>query len=196
MPKYLELDVSLVDVKPRVWRRFLIRSTRSFQDLHRAIQDACDWEDCHLFDFRESRSRNVIAMLKSSSVLADLVDDDVPDAKKVKLSTYFAEKGDKCIYLYDFGDGWEHLVKLKAIVETPEKFVRRLLDGGRAFPLEDCGGIWGYENCVAILKMTDAQIDKLDDDERDELLWRREWMGDEWDPEQFDLQETKKQFDR
>lgn len=107
----------------------------------------------------------------------------------MKLASHFTRKGATCLYVYDFGDGWEHLVELKAVVESPERFKRRLVGGARAFPPEDCGGIWGYERCLAALGLL-----KADDFDQTVLEETREWLGD-WDPEGFDLQATKKDFD-
>ena len=35
-------------------RRFLLRTTNTFQKLHDAIQTACGWLDYHLFAFHDS----------------------------------------------------------------------------------------------------------------------------------------------
>jgi hypothetical protein len=176
MARYFEFEVSLRDIKPRIWRRFLIAEKARFVDLHEAIQDACGWLNCHLFAFYDRKGRSI----------AGLPDDEYgepdPDARKVALTAYFGEGVEKvCRYEYDFGDSWEHDVKLAREVELPEKFGRKLLDGARAFPPEDCGGIGGYEECVRV-----ARGGK----DREGL---REWMGD-WDPERFDLWETARHF--
>jgi pRiA4b ORF-3-like protein len=185
MPDYYEFEVSLRHITPRIWRRFLIRKTATFHDLHTAIQDACGWWNSHLFAFRTWGHKN--------EDIAGIPDDDsdepVPDAQKVKLGGVFGKSDvDKCLYEYDFGDGWEHEVKLRKLVALPESFWRRLLDGRRAFPPEDCGGVWGYQRCVKILGAATAKVD----DEAEEL---REWLCD-WTPEAFDLQAVKRAFDR
>ncbi|MBW3665866.1 MAG: plasmid pRiA4b ORF-3 family protein, partial [Actinobacteria bacterium] len=53
MPRlaYLDVEVSLDEISPRIWRRFLLRDRASFLDLHHAIQDACGWDNTHLFAF-------------------------------------------------------------------------------------------------------------------------------------------------
>ena len=184
MPIYYEFDASLCHVKPRIWRRFLIRKAATFFDLHMSIQDACGWENDHLFAFRTwDREAEDIAGIPD-----DGWGDPVPDARKVKLASFFEESGaDRCLYEYDFGDGWEHEVKLRRRVAQKESFKRRLLDGRRAFPPEDCGGIWGYKRCVAVLR---GKVDE-EDEEADDM---KEWLG-EWTPEQFDLEATKSDFD-
>ena len=43
MPSYFELDVSLQDIQPRIWRRLLLPNTATFAQLHVAIQDSFGW---------------------------------------------------------------------------------------------------------------------------------------------------------
>lgn len=107
---------------------------------------------------------------------------------EIPITRHFSRPGTTVPYEYDFGDGWEHEVKLRKPLALPESFKRRLLDGGRAFPPEDCGGVWGYERCV---KMLSGATDEADD----EVQELKEWLCD-WTPEGFDLAATKRAFDR
>jgi len=50
----------------------------------------------------------------------------------------------------------------------------------RACPPEDCGGIWGYEEFL-------EAINNPDHEEHEEML---EWVGGEFDPEHFDVNEV------
>ena len=184
MPDYYEFEVSLLRITPRIWRRFLIRKTATFQDLHIAIQEACGWWNSHLFAFR--------GVGHKGEEIAGIPDADPaepgPDARKIKLAAFFEKAdADRCLYEYDFGDGWEHEVKLRKRLTLPESFKRRLQDGRRAFPPEDCGGVWGYERCVKIL----SGAAKGADEEAEEL---KEWLCD-WLPDVFDLATTKRSFD-
>ena len=70
------------------------------------------------------------------------------------------------------------------------RFRRRLLDGAGAFPPEDCEGIWGYLECLAVV----GKIKPSQDMHKDEVVERKEWLGD-WDPDGFDLAEVKEEFD-
>ena len=45
MPRYFEFDVALQEIQPRIWRRFLLRTTSSFAHLHMAIQESFGWKD-------------------------------------------------------------------------------------------------------------------------------------------------------
>lgn len=187
MPVYYEFEVSLHDIKPRIWRRFLLRKASTFADLHAAIQAAFDWEECHLWEFRSPGRRGVtLAGLPSTFDM----DGETPSASKVKLSSYFGETSGakRCVYLYDFGDGWEHDVKLRKTQSVSESFRRRLLAGDRSGPPEDSGGPFGYQRYVELLESGEDPAG----DDAEELL---EWLGD-WQPDAFALAAQKQAFDR
>jgi len=184
MPEYYEFEVSLRHATPRIWRRFLISKKANFLKLHEAIQDACGWDHSHLLAFREwGRQGREFAGTPADVFMAPW-EQPTPDASKVKLADFFEQPGHaRCVYLYDFGDGWEHEVKRRKRVSCPESFKRRLIAGERAFPPEDCGGVWGYARCVEVVE------GRLEDPEQ------LDWLGD-WHPEHFDLEAIKKRFDR
>jgi hypothetical protein len=122
----------------------------------------------------------------------------IPVDRELRLADYFPSKGKSCIYWYDFGDDWIHLVELTQVVDLPETFRARLLAGERAFPPEDCGGLWGYERSCQLASMRDEEFRKLEEEDPDmaeQIEERREWLGD-WHPEAFDLATLKKSFDR
>ena len=52
------------------------------------------------------------------------------------------------------------------------------IKGKRACPPEDCGGIWGYEDLL-------EAISNPNHPEHEDML---EWLGGEFDPEEFDLE--------
>jgi hypothetical protein len=151
----------------------LIAGDASFADLHDAIQDACGWERCHMWSFRQGR-RNELA--------GDA--EDAPNPARVMLAEHVRRVG-RFEYEYDFGDGWRHEVVVKPSKEVVR--VRRLVDGARAFPPEDCGGLSGYERCVELLE---TGVDPWGEDPED----LKEWLGD-WKPDHFDLAKQRKRFD-
>ena len=57
-------------------------------------------------------------------------------------------------YSYDFGDGWVHEIQLEKILPREKDTSYPLcIDGKRACPPEDCGGVWGYPYADQLLKM-------------------------------------------
>ncbi len=177
MPRCFEFEVSLRYIQPRIWRRFLLSETATFADLHHAIQEAFGWERAHLWAFQTAgrgRRQDIAGV-----PMNDSWGPPTPDATRVKLSTHFGRKR-SCLYVYDFGDGWEHHVKLKRTVESGAW--RELLAGARAGPPEDCGGPPGYDDCVAVATGTRNDPD------------RAEWLGD-WVPDGWSLITAKRRFD-
>ncbi len=91
------------------------------------------------------------------------------------------------MYEYDFGDSWEHEVLFEGILLAESKVKYPLcLDGARACPPEDCGGVWGYADFV-------AAIQNPDNEQHEEML---EWVGGRFDPERFDPAKATKQMRR
>lgn len=190
---YFDFEVSLEGVKRRIWRRFLLRRNATFYDLHDTIQKACGWMDSHLYEFHPVDSQERVAVSPFDEPLDKA--DIAPVATSVRLDTFFQNPGDQCIYWYDFGDSWEHLVELKGIEALPGKALRKLIGGERAFPPEDSGGIPGYYEALEAFRISDEELAELDPEIKDELLSMREWLGD-WDPERFDFEATGKELAR
>jgi hypothetical protein len=157
----LELEVTLRDVEPRVWRRIVVPESISLRRLHAGLQVAMGWENAHLYLF----------------AIGDVDYGDVEDMDELgdvrtKLADV-AAPGLTFRYDYDFGDGWEHDVRVlgTTIVDGP-----LCLDGARACPPEDCGGPPGYEHLLHVLA----------DPAHPEHAESAEWIGRPVDPEAFD----------
>jgi hypothetical protein len=142
--------------------------------LHRIIQAAMGWYDSHLHQFIVGESYYAMPSIDEFSELG------LKDEKKAWLNQVLSKPKKKIVYEYDFGDGWEHTIVLEKILQ-PDPSVRypRCVAGARACPPEDCGGTGGYENFLAAIRDPDHE-------EHDEYL---EWIGGEFDPEKFDLEE-------
>ena len=90
---------------------------------------------------------------------------------------------DKIEYEYDFGDGWVHEIKLEKILPADNTMKSPVCtDGALACPPEDCGGIWGYAQMLEALKDPHHE-------QHEETL---EWIGEEFDPELFDIETVNK----
>jgi hypothetical protein len=100
------------------------------------------------------------------------------DEDEFALADVLVEPGDRLRYTYDFGDDWEHEIRLEKVLPPDADLhgsaVPVCLAGKGACPPEDCGGVWGY----ASLKETIADPS---DEEHEERL---EWLGLE-DPSDF-----------
>lgn len=192
MPKYFEFEVSLRDIKPRIWRRFLLATSATFSDLHDAIQASFGWGGYHLWDFRGPKRLDPVLAAPGPDELDFHDPDEVeePDADLVALASFFTagRKVERCVYRYDFGDDWQHDVKRVAVRTEEASFERRLLAGELAGPPEDCGGQPGYDRLVEIFE---TGRDPWEED----ASVLAEWLGD-WRPDGFELATVKAHFDR
>ena len=177
MSKIFQFKVTLKDSKPKIWRRFQAEDDLMFFDLHYIIQAVMGWENDHLYQFIVEKNRYIgdPEMLES---------DDIMDDGKTKLSDIFNEPKTKIIYEYDFGDGWEHELVLEKILEKdPKQHYPVCLAGKLNCPPEDCGGIYGFNNMMQILK----------DEKHPNHEGIKEWIGENYNPDFFDL-ETVNEF--
>ena len=95
----------------------------------------------------------------------------------------FVNEGQTFSYSYDFGDNWQHKIVVEKILDENEvdKKIPVCIDGERACPPEDCGGVWGYEELLQIRK------DKNHPDYEERIT---EWLGEDFDPEEFNVEEV------
>jgi hypothetical protein len=168
-----QLKVTLQWSDPPIWRRLLVRGDDPLSMLHDHLQTAFDWEDGHLHEFKIGNAAYSIPPPKE---FRDEFDSPAKNSKRVKLAEA-AGKGARFTYLYDFGDSWLHEIEVEKILPAePGRKYPICIDGARAAPPEDCGGIGGYE----------MQLEILADPSRPEYEDTLDWMGEDFDPERFD----------
>jgi len=178
-----QFKIALTGLRPPIWRRIQVPETYSFWDLHVAIQDAMGWEDYHLHQFTViDPSIDMKVEIGAPAEDFDVVFDmEILPEWKQKIAEWFSMENSVAEYTYDFGDGWEHTLKLEKILpKEADATYPRCIGGKRACPPEDCGGVWGYEEKLDILK------DKTHEEYEETV----EWLGDDFDPEHFDVNEV------
>jgi hypothetical protein len=109
MREIFVFHVRLAEVTPVIWRRLEIRAEQTFWALHCAIQDAMPWDDKHLHEFRFPSGDE-----ETRIGLPDLDDEKLLASWDTPLRDWFTNVAAQCKYLYDFGDGWAHVVTLEA----------------------------------------------------------------------------------
>lgn len=168
-----ELKVTLKGIRPPIWRRVRVPGNVSMGTLHHILQIVMGWTDSHLHMFRAGRT----AIGAPDPEWDDFGFDSI-DERRIKLAEVAPEEKSKFTYEYDFGDGWEHDVRVERILPADPKIdLPVCLKGKRACPPEDCGGPYGYLDLLEVLA-------DPDDPEHEEML---DWLGGEWDAEAFDL---------
>ncbi|MDQ2794029.1 MAG: plasmid pRiA4b ORF-3 family protein [Bacteroidota bacterium] len=157
MANVLHLKIALRYLKPPVWRRVEVPDTLTFWDLHFVLQILFDWENSHLFEFRQGRGTPNDFLTGSPPVMPG-DEDNMPewqlDPRQVTLDEVLRRPKDKLTYVYDFGDYWEHDIVVEKVLPLatghPTPAVR-CLAGKRAAPPEDIGGFPGYEMLLEVL---------------------------------------------
>lgn len=171
-----QLKVSLLDLEPSIWRRLLVAQDVRLPRLHNILQVVMGWTNSHLHQFRvgDVRFGEPDHEFEPSPI----------DYATIQLNQIAPRIGSKCLYEYDFGDGWEHLIEVEDSlpVEAITDPLPRCLDGERACPPEDVGGPPGYTDFLAAL---------ADMDHPEHERWRS-WVGEGFDPAAFDLTRTNR----
>ena len=166
-----QLKISLIDIEPPTWRRMLVAQDVGLPGFHGILQVAMGWTDTHMHEFRvgDVRFGEPDAEFEPSPI----------EYTTIRLNQIAPRIGSTCVYEYDFGDGWEHLIEVEDAlpVESVTDQLPRCVAGERACPPEDVGGAYGYANFLVALGNPDHP-------EHEE--WRT-WAGDGFDPEAFDL---------
>ena len=168
--RFYLLKIQLLDIEPEIWRRFVVPASITLDRLHDVIQIVMGWTDSHLHQFTIGKKRYTEYPQFKEDGLA---------CGRYRLGNLIKRKGRTFGYLYDFGDSWEH----ELIIEESRYFNPRLriaiacLDGARACPPEDVGGVYGYFEFCKIMK----------DPEHEEHERYLEWCGGEFDTEEFDI---------
>lgn len=164
------LKVTLRGSRPAIWRRLEVPADLTLIDFHGVLQAAMGWTNSHMHQFIHAG-----------------VDYGVPDRefgapmaseRRTRLHDLVERPKDRLTYEYDFGDSWNHEIVLEAIEDSrPGVKYPRVIDGKRACPPEDVGGLPGYEEFVAALR----------DPGHEEHENMRAWAGGDFDSERFDL---------
>lgn len=183
----LQLKISLNDFKPLIWRKIIVPSDCSFFNLHVAIQDAMGWSDSHLHAFyiSEQQGEKRITIEFPNPEANDFGGINALDERKERIADYFGKTIKQCVYCYDFGDNWDHTVLFEGTVpRKPGSVYPQCTAGKRACPPDDCGGVWGYQDLLEILKNPKHA------EHKNMLDWLAIESPDEFDAESFEPREV------
>jgi len=168
-----QFKISLDDISPAIWRRFLVSSNIPLSRLHDTIQIVMGWTNSHLHMFEID-----------GKVFGDPQDDEfnemgILNELDYRLRKIIEHEYMRFQYEYDFGDGWRHTLLLETILPPdPTMHLPVCLQGKRACPPEDVGGIGGYGNFLEALRDPEHE-------EHEEYLT---WIGGKFNSNAFDLE--------
>jgi hypothetical protein len=166
-----QLRIELLGVKPKIWRRLLVPATMKLHQLHVALLWTMGWAGGHLHEF-------VIGHDHYGE--PDPYYDTPPRVQPENRITLAAAVGARksFVYLYDFGDGWEHRVTVETILPAELGVTLPVcLAGANACPPEDVGGPPGYTEFLEAIR----------DPAHPEHAEMLDWCGGEFDPTAFRL---------
>ena len=179
-----QFKISLKVLRPLIWRRIQVRES-TLDKLHEHIQTAMGWFNCHLHQFEINGE-----IYGDPELLDDDFEDSPPfiDSTNLKLANIVPKNGQTMTfeYQYDFGDSWMHEVVFEGCLRSQRGSRYPIcLEGERACPPEDSGGVYQYGEYV------EALFDPAHEEHAQMLQWRGKH-----DPTQFDCEKTTKRMRR
>jgi hypothetical protein len=170
---YYQLEVSLDGISPPIRRLLQIPENMNLKDLHHVIQAAFGWQDMHLHEF----------FIDGTHYATSDEEEDTEDEELFRIADLGEKKAFR--YLYDFGDSWQHTIKVVRKIEASrvgplQKEIALCLEGNRSAPPEDCGGIGGFEELLMTLATPETW---RSDDQNSTVAWLGEWEADAFDIE-------------
>jgi hypothetical protein len=167
-----QFKVTLKGVHPPVWRRIQAPGDLPLPQLHAILQIAMGWTNSHLHGFRAGGKFYTEPDPEYTNMA-------VMDEQYFQLNQIAPKVGDHFVYEYDFGDSWEHALIVEQILPPePGAACPRCIAGRRSCPPEDVGGVPGYIDF----------LDAIHDPRHPQYEEWMEWIGDSFNPEEFDLQ--------
>ncbi len=177
------LKIELRDVAPAVARLMVVPADSSLWFVHSMIQVVMGWHDKHQYGFDFGGTWYVDD--------PEGPDDGLPALRHTLLQAV-ERHGSSFVYMYDFGDGWEHRVTVldrdypRPVAALPVE----CLDGCGSCPPEDVGGPMGY------LELLYAITDRNHPEHQD----MKEWLaslpdyGPRFDPTKFDPRKVNRRL--
>jgi hypothetical protein len=176
-----QIKVTLLGTRPPIWRRLLVPADLTLEELHGVLQLAMGWEDCHMHDFRIGQKR--FGTPDPDEGLMGLP--STASERTARLFSVLGKVGATAVYTYDFGDGWEHGIAVEKVLPPEVGHAYPIcVNGKRHGPPEDCGGVPGFYNL----------LEAIGDPEHDQHEEMRDWLGDDFDPEAFSVDEVNRRL--
>lgn len=171
-PPIYQLRMELLGIKPAIWRRILVPGSLRLHKLHVVLLWTMGWAGGHLHEF---------VFGDDHYGEPDPHFDTPPSVQRDDRVTLAAALGTRksFVYLYDFGDGWEHRVNVeKVLPPDPGLKLPLCLGGANACPLDDVGGPPGYADFLEAIR----------NPRHEEHAAMLEWCGGAFDPAAFSVE--------
>jgi hypothetical protein len=168
-----------------IWRRLLVKSDSTIEDLHYTIQIAMGWQDLHLHYFTIHGKQYGIWQPGGMS-FSDRASD-------VKLAQFGFRPKERFLYEYDLSTSpvkgvwrywWRHQIRVEAIVPERSNQTYPFCTGGKGIcPPENSGGAWGFMTAreeYSLLDILEVVTSFLEDEnyviDAEEAVKLRNWL--------------------
>jgi len=169
-----QFKITLLETRSPIWRRIQVKNC-TLDKLHEHIQTSMGWTNSHLHQFKIDGQLYGDPMLMEKNM--ELM--NYKDSTTTRISNILPKTGKRFRfeYEYDFGDGWQHEILFEGCLRAEQgKRYPVCIEGARACPPEDVGGVWGYQGF----------LEAIADPEHEEHNQFLNWVGGAFDPEVFD----------
>jgi hypothetical protein len=127
------IHIWLRQISPMIWRRLLVRDDSTIADLHHTFQIAFGWSDTHLNQFHIHGQDYGVSHNGGIGFSTD--------PERVQLRDFGFRINERFLYEYDFGNRWQHEVRIEASLKLEDSSIYpNCIGGRRQAPPEDCGG--------------------------------------------------------
>lgn len=175
--KAFQLKIAIKNSKPPIWRRVVVPAGITFSQLSIILNKVMGWCGYHMFEFEFYHLE-----LRIIEGAEDFMDYgygpfDYLEASDTYVREYL-EENEWFTYTYDLGDDWQHRVTIEKIISNYECDYPQVLKSKGDCPIEDCGGIYGYYDC----------LDVISDKSNPEYEERLAWMKTQGYPCEYDIE--------
>lgn len=159
-PAVFRLRATVEGSAPAIWRLLDIDSSVALDTVHLILQCAVGWRQSHLHSFtdKDPEQRSINGRVPEprrwgpDALFEDEEDSEANLSESEWTLGQALAAGGPLFYEYDFGDGWTHRLELVEVRPGLQNAPRaRLVSGARRAPLEDSGGIDGYDHLLKVL---------------------------------------------
>lgn len=185
--KAFQLKIAIKNAKPPIWRRIVVPAGITFSQLSMILNKVMGWCGYHLFEFEFYHLE--LRILEDAEEFEEngYGPFDYLEACDTFVREYL-EQNEWFTYTYDLGDDWQHRVTIEKVIPDYAYDYPKVLKYKGDCPVEDCGGIYGYYDCLEI----------INDKNHPEYEERLAWMQSQGYPDEYNMEavneELKQEF--
>ena len=124
--KAYQLKIQIKNSHPPIWRRVIVPSGITFQELAEILNITMGWIGYHMHCFEFWHLGISVEMKSDELDFFEDMDNESLDEKETVIDTLL-ERQNNFTYVYDFGDDWEHKVTVEEIVDDYEYSYAKVL---------------------------------------------------------------------